>query len=38
MFSSLEVFENRMEEQQSRIAQLQLNLPWAREAKSVIFI
>lgn len=36
MFPSLEVFENRTDEQQSRIAQLQLILPWAREAKLVI--
>lgn len=37
MFPSLEVvFENRMDEQQSRIAQLQLILPLAREAKLMI--
>lgn len=36
MFQSLEVFMDRADEQQSRITQLQLVLPWAREAKYIL--
>lgn len=36
MFPSLKVFEDKTDDQQSRIAQLQLILPWAKEAKLMI--